>query len=85
MSSEEEWGQEDRVQALQETRQKLEAIEREWKHWRMQSRTLTLELVTMHGFSVAKASQISGHHRATITAWLQVHNAEQRGRKKSVD
>jgi hypothetical protein len=82
MSETEEWGQADREQALKETREKLTVIEREWKSWRDQSRTLTLELVTLHGVSVARASQLSGHHRNTITAWLNVHNAETRAQKK---
>jgi hypothetical protein len=76
MTTQEEWGEPDRLQALSETNQKLAAIEREWKHWRLQSKTLTLELITMHGYSVSKAAQLSGHHRNTIKIWLTIHNAE---------
>lgn len=82
MATNEEWTREDDLQALQETRAKLESIEREWKHWRDQSRHLTVKLVTEHGISVAKASVLSGHHRNTIGIWLQVHNAEEKGRRK---
>jgi hypothetical protein len=82
MKRDEQWGQADREQALKETRQKLEVIEREWKSWREQSRTLTVELVTVHGVSVARASQLSGHHRNTITAWLNIHNAEMKARNQ---
>lgn len=76
MTQNEEWTVDDRLQALKETRQKLAEIEREFKHWRDQSRTLTIELVTKEGFSVARASQLSGHHRNTIKVWLDVWNAE---------
>lgn len=76
MAENESWSKDDDLEAMLETRAKLESIEREWKQWRQQSRALTLRLVTVHGFSVAKASLLSGHHRTTITVWLQVHNAE---------
>lgn len=78
-----EWTKEDDLQALEETRAKLESIEREWKYWRDQSKLLTVKLVTEHGVSVAKASNLSGHHRNTIGIWLQLHNAEQKGRQNS--
>lgn len=76
MANDDEWTMEDDLDALADTRVKLDAIEREWKHWREQSRFLTIKLVTVHGFSVAKASKLSGHHRNTIMVWLQVWNAE---------
>jgi len=82
MTTEEEWTYEDRLDALQNTRAKLEAIEREWKHWRMQSRTLALELITRDGFSVAKVAMLSGHHRNTLKVWLDLHNAEQKNARK---
>jgi hypothetical protein len=83
MSNEDEWNQADREQALRETRHQLEVIEREWKHWREQSKTLTIQLITLDGLSVLKAAGLSGHHRNTIKVWLDLHNAEQKaGQKK---
>jgi hypothetical protein len=76
MTTEEEWGESDRLQALKETIQKTEALEREWKHWRAQSKTLTIELITLHGYTVSKAATMSGHHRNTIKVWLDLYNAE---------
>jgi hypothetical protein len=80
MGTEEEWTAADREQALAETREKLEAIELEWKEWRRQSRNLSLELITVNKYSVANVSRLSGHHRGTITLWLQVWNAEHKNR-----
>lgn len=74
-----EWTEDDRLQALSETREKLAEIEREFKYWRQQSRTLTVELITKHGFSVLRASQLSGHNRQTVKIWLDLYNAERKG------
>lgn len=54
----------------------LRQIEAEWKTMRQQSRETTIALITECGISVAQASTLSGHHRNTITTWLQIHNAE---------
>lgn len=59
----------------------LDKVQEEFRYWRAHSRKITLELVTEHGVSVAKASQLSGHTRQTIKIWLDVHNAEQKGRR----
>jgi transposase-like protein len=80
MDTNEEWGVEDRLQALQETRAKLESIEREWKHWREQSRTLAIELIAIDRLSVAKVAGLSGHHRNTLKVWLDLWNAEHKKR-----
>ena len=82
MTAQEEWGEPDRLQALSETNQKLAAIEREWKHWRQQSKTLTLELITMHGYSLSRAAVLSGHHRNTIKIWLTIYNAENKAAQR---
>lgn len=82
MADDNTWTKDDDLQALRETRSQLEIIEREWKHWRNQSKALTIKLVTEHGVSVAKASQLSGHHRNTIGIWLQIHNAEHKNRQE---
>jgi hypothetical protein len=57
-------------------------VEKEWKELRAQSRKNTLELITELGVSVARAHQITGHHRATITTWLQIHNAEKKSAQR---
>jgi len=82
MDDNEEWTKDDDLQAMLETRARLEGIEREWKFWREQSRALTIRLITVRGVSIAKASALSGHHRTTITVWLKIHNAEQKNRQK---
>lgn len=56
----------------------LAKIEDEFKFWRAASRKNVLEMITEQGVSVARAALLSGHHRATITVWLQVHNAEKK-------
>jgi hypothetical protein len=53
-------------------------VEKEWKDLRAQSRENTIHLITECGMSVAGANRITGHHRATIKVWLDVHNAEKK-------
>jgi hypothetical protein len=60
---------------LASTRESLVKIEEEWKDLRWNSRKLTLELITEHAISIAKASKLSGHSRVTIKSWLDIHNA----------
>lgn len=81
MAKKDEWTEADQLQALRETVQKLEVIEREWNDWRAQSRTLTIELITKFGYSTNLAAKLSGHHRNTIKAWLDVYNADERVRR----
>jgi len=61
---------------LAETRGTLTAIEERWKIYRQTSKDLTVRLITEHGYSVARAAELSGHHRQTISIWLKIHNAE---------
>lgn len=61
----------------------LAQIEKDWKNLRAESRKNTLELITACGMSVAGASRITGHTRATITTWLQVHNAENKSAQRA--
>jgi hypothetical protein len=68
--------------ALALTGVSLRQAEREWKALRKQNRELTLELITDHGISVAKASALSGHTRQTIKIWLDVWNAEHKSAQK---
>jgi hypothetical protein len=84
MTSKEEWTTEDRLQALAETRQLLEAVERERQHLWNQSRAISMELITEDRLSVAKVAMLSGHHRNTLGVWLDVWNAEHKsaGKKK---
>jgi hypothetical protein len=71
-------GEEDTLRDLAEVRDTLAAIESSWKDYRAQSRELTLRLITKYRYSVARAAQLSGHHRNTIMIWLKVYNAEQK-------
>lgn len=59
----------------------LRHTEADWKDLRALSRKITLELITEHGISVAKAAKLSGHSRVTIKTWLDVLNAEEKGRQ----
>jgi len=68
--------------AMAETRGTLAAIEERWKIYRQQSRDITVRLVTEHGYSAAKAAELSGHHRTTIKIWLDLHNAEVKAGKR---
>lgn len=67
-------------QRLAQVRLVREEREASLKMARDLSRQIVLEAITEEGISVAKASEISGHNRATVTTWLQIHNAEKKGR-----
>lgn len=67
---------------IAESRGKLEAIENRWKVERAWNRALTVRLVTQHGLSVAKAADATGHHRNTVSLWVQLHNAEEKVRRE---
>lgn len=56
------------------------ASEEALKLARERSRAYVIQAITEQGLSVAKAAELSGHHRQTITLWLQIHNAEKKGR-----
>lgn len=64
--------------ALAETRRRLTAIEAGWKVERAMSRRLTVKLVAEYGYSILKASKLSGHNRATILTWLAADGVETR-------
>jgi tRNA U34 5-carboxymethylaminomethyl modifying enzyme MnmG/GidA len=70
------------IAKLNENREELLEAEQEWKGLRYLNRQMTLELVTQHGVSVAKASRLSGHTRQTIKIWLDVWNAEHKSAQK---
>jgi predicted HTH domain antitoxin len=66
---------------LAESRGKLEAIEANWKIAREWNRTLTVRLVVQHELSIAKVAELTGHHRNTVSLWVQLHNAEEKARR----
>lgn len=55
---------------IAETRGRLDAIEASWKIHRATSRAYTLELILDYGYSLNKASKLTGHERSTIRVWL---------------
>lgn len=67
---------------IAESRGKLDAIEEAWKIARAHNRALTVRLVVQHGLSVQKAADATGHHRNTVSLWVQLHNAEEKARLK---
>lgn len=71
----------DAYEFLVASRVEREQLEEQLKESRERSRGYVIQAVTEHGISVSKASELSGHHRNSITLWLQIHNAEIKGRK----
>lgn len=69
---------------LAESRGKLDAIEERWATERAHHKALVVRLVTQHGLSVAKAADVAGIHRNTVSLWVQIHNAEEKARKKAL-
>jgi predicted DNA-binding protein (UPF0251 family) len=69
------------IRDLAESRGKLDAIEERWKIERAHNKALTVRLVVQHGLSVAKAADLTGHHRNTVSLWVQIHNAEEKARR----
>lgn len=70
----------DAYQFLVACRIEREDLEEQLKLSRERSRAYVLQAITETGLSVAKAAELSGHHRQSITLWLQIHNAEKKGR-----
>jgi hypothetical protein len=66
---------------LAESRGKLDAIEERWKAERDWNRILTVRLVTQHELTIARVSQLTGHHRNTVSLWVQIHNAEEKAKR----
>lgn len=66
---------------LAESRGELDAIEARWKIAREWNRTLTVRLVVQHELSIARVSELTGHHRNTVSLWVQIHNAEEKARR----
>jgi hypothetical protein len=63
--------------SLEAVRGRLDNIEAVWKKERAVSKRLTLRLVTEYGYSIFKASGVSGHHRQTILVWLNAAGYKQ--------
>lgn len=79
MNNDEKFPEAQVVGALKETRRRLDAIEAGWKEERAVSRRLTCQLITDYGYSILKASNLSGHQRGTIMAWLAADGVQARG------
>lgn len=79
MNNEEKYPEAQLVGALTETRRRLDAIEAGWKEERAVSRRLTCQLITHYGWSILKASNLSGHQRGTIMAWLASDGIQGKG------
>ena len=71
-----------RTERMIELRAKLAAHEQVWQELRAQSRALAIELITVEQISMLRTAELSGHHRATIKTWLDIHNAEVRGQQR---
>lgn len=56
---------------VENTREKLADIEREWKLLRIQSRHYALELWFEHNYSLMRLSRVTGHMRNTLRAWIE--------------
>ena len=55
---------------VQNTRERLDAIEKEWKLLRLQSRHYALELWFVHNYSINRISELTGHMRPTLRVWI---------------
>ena len=78
-----DWAEAQVLEALRWKRQELADHERAWKIMRDESRSLTMRLIIDYGYSVARAAELSGHHRNTIGIWLKIHNAETKGARNA--
>lgn len=56
--------------------------EEQGKFLRAQEKETLMRAITEEGLSVARAAQITGYDRRTITIWLRVFNAEQKFQQK---
>jgi transposase len=74
---------EETLASIRMYKERLAEIEESWKFAREAARANLLQAITEGGLSVAKASELSGHSRQTISTWLQVWNATQKAAKKS--
>jgi O-methyltransferase involved in polyketide biosynthesis len=59
-----------------------ERLAQQFADHRAAVRERALTAVTHYGISVMRAAQEAGIDRRTLTTWLQVHNAENKGRRK---
>jgi len=73
----------EQLEANQERiKQALAEAEEHWKSLRAESRSNCLRMITEFHISAARAALLSGHHRSSITAWLDVWNAEHKNDRK---
>lgn len=68
---------------LESLKQEGERLADLFKRHREDVRAEAIAAVTEQGVSVARTAASAGIDRRTLTVWLQVHNAEQKGRRNS--
>lgn len=66
---------------LESMKQEGERLADLFKRHRADLRAEAIGAVTEQGLSVLKVATAAGIDRRTLTVWLQVHNAEQKGRR----
>lgn len=82
MDSSDEKAQAQILEELAEHKKRSEDLAELFKMHRQDLRAALICAVTECGLSVKKAAETAGMDRRTVTVWLQVHNAEQKGRRK---
>lgn len=70
------------VDELEQLRTEGERLAKMFRQHREDLRAVALRAVTHYGVSVVRAATAGGMDRRTLTVWLQVFNAENKGREK---
>lgn len=63
------------LRSAAETRAQLLDSEASWKQLRAESRALAMALIFDHGYSIAKTSLVTGHHRNSLKLWADIETA----------
>jgi len=74
--------QQEVLDELHELKGHARDLEEAFKAHRNELRERAIVAVTHYGLSVKKAAETAGIDRRTLTVWLQVHNADEKRRKK---
>lgn len=82
MTSNEEFDEAAALANLKSMKLEGENLADKFKRHREDLRNEAIHAVTVGGLSVLKVATNAGIDRRTLTVWLQVHNAEQKGRQK---
>lgn len=82
MSSNDEFSLDAATENLTSMKLEGERLADLFKRHREDLRNEAIHAVTVGGLSVLKVATLAGIDRRTLTVWLQVHNAEQKGRQK---